>query len=443
VEYRDVYLTNDNPGASGKQVTSESNPGTDEETKPSYSTLLKMRSFAALWTGQVISQSGDGIFDVVLLWVVWKLTSSLFLVGLTQAVVLVPSILVGPFAGVFADRRNRRDLMIASSLFQGGVTAGITALYFTGWFSFSPLLILVLLLFTGAEFYRAANSSIIPSIVPKDQLGAANGLFSLSTQTNQLVSYALGGIVLAIVGAAAAISYDSLTFFVAAGLLTMVTRNLGNPRSDESESVAVPRKSFWKQFREGLSYIRTNRLFVELSVFGLIVNFLGGGTGAVIAPYVGKQLGGDSVAYGFILASFALGGIAGAVIIGKLNFRYYVGKLLFGGVFLFGPLTILAGLASNVLMGFVAFLGLGLISGAVNLPIQVLVQTQVPREMLGRAATVLRALLSMATPIAAIAFGAMAFESSIEWVFVVSGAGTSILTAALYLPFRELRSAKY
>jgi MFS family permease len=195
-------------------------------------------------------------------------------------------------------------------------------------------------------------------------------------------------------------------------------------------------------FQGGVTVFMT-WLFVELSVFGLIVNFLGGGIGAIIAPYVGQQLGGDSVAYGFVLASFALGGIAGAVSVGKLNFRSYVGKLLFGGVFLFGPLTILAGVARTVPMGFLAFLGLGFVSGVVNLPIQVLVQTQVPREMLGRAATVLRSILSMATPVAAVAFGAIAFSSSIETVFVVSGAGNCILTTVLYLPFGELRNARY
>jgi DHA3 family macrolide efflux protein-like MFS transporter len=391
----------------------------------------------------VISQSGDGIFDVVLLWVVWKLTDSLFLVGLTQGAVLAPSILVGPFAGVFADRRNRRDMMISSSLFQGIVTAAMTGLYLLGRVTFPPLFLLVLLLFAGAEFYRAANSAIIPSIVPRENLGAANGLFSLSTQTNQLVSYALGGVVLAIVGAAAAISYDSLTFFVAAGLLTMVARGYGNPKAEGMVAVAESKPSFWAEFRGGLSYVRGNRLFIELSVFGLMVNFFGAGMGALAAPYVAKQLGGNEVAYGLVLAATALGGIAGALAVGKLDFRSYVGKLLFGGVLMFGPVSVIAGMATTVPVGIVAFFGIGLISGAINLPVQSLVQTQVPREMLGRAVTVLRALLVMAAPIAAVAFGTLASLSSIRLVFVAAGIGNSVLAAILYLPFKELREAKY
>ncbi len=410
---------------------------------PSYRDLFRSRSFSALWTGQVISQSGDGIFDVVLLWVVWKLTGSVFLVGLTQGAVLAPSIFVGPFAGVYADRWNRRNMMIASSLFEGAVTAGITALYFLGLVTFAPLFVLVLLLFSGAEFYRAANSAMLPSIVPRENLGAANGLFSLSTQTNQLVSYAVGGVVLALVGATAAISYDSLTFFVASGLLTMVVRTYGDPRGSALSAQQAPRASFWRDFREGLGYVRKNRLFVELSTFGLMANFFGAGFGAIIAPLVGRQLGGDEVSFGLVLASLSLGGIMGAIGVGKMNFRSYVGKLLFGGVFLFAPLSVLAGLATTVPEGIGVFFGIGILAGAINLPIQALVQTQVPREILGRAVTVLRALLGMAAPTAAVVFGLIAGVTSVADVMIASGIGLALITVGLYIPFKELRRASY
>jgi ENTS family enterobactin (siderophore) exporter len=257
------------------------------------------------------------------------------------------------------------------------------------------------------------------------------------------VSYALGGVVFALVGAAAAISYDSITFFVAAGLLVMVARRYGSPKGDGPETATASRPNFWREFRDGLSFVRHNRLFVELSVFGLMANFFGAGFGAVIAPYVSDQIGGNSVSYGLVLSALALGGIVGAIGVGKLNFRSYVGKLLFGGVFLFGPLSVLAALATTVSEGIAVFFGIGVISGAVNLPLQVLVQTQVPREMLGRAATVLRALLGMATPVAALTFGALAGASSIVSVFFVSGVGLAAITAILYLPFKELRRASY
>src|SRR5208282_5623196 len=102
---------------------------------------------------------------------------------------------------------------IASNVAQGVVTATISLLYLSSELNFSFLIFLVLVLYTGTQFFSAANTAIIPRIVSKENLGAANGLFMLSTSANQLASYTVGGIVLATVGAGVSITYDSLTFY--------------------------------------------------------------------------------------------------------------------------------------------------------------------------------------------------------------------------------------
>ncbi|MBI3859426.1 MAG: MFS transporter [Thaumarchaeota archaeon] len=309
---------------------------------PSYRALFRNRSFTALWLGQVVSQSGDGIFDVALLWIVLVSTNSPGLVGLTQAAVLAPTILVGPAAGVYADRLNRRDLVVWSNVFQGVITAFISALSLLGFLSFSPLIVLVLLLYSGAEFYRAAGGAMIPRLVDRENLGVANGLFTLSTSSNQLASYTIGGVAVVAVGAAAAIVYDSLTFFLAAAVMAFILKEYGRPKSGGIvESQDKP--SFWKEFRAGLSFIRSSRVFLELTVFGLLVNFFGAGLTVVIAPYVRNQLSGDASLYGIALASFSLGIIVGSVVVGRINFRAYVGKLLFAGVIAVGPMTVAIG----------------------------------------------------------------------------------------------------
>ncbi len=390
----------------------------------------------------MVSQSGDGIFEIALGWLVLITTGSPLLVGVTLAAVLSPSVLVGPAAGVYADRLNRRNLMIMSSMFQGVITAVISGLYLLGVLSFPPLILLVLLLYSGAEFYRAANSAMLPSIVSRENLGAANGLFTLSTSANQLNSYAIGALAIGVISYTALITYDSLTFFFAAAMLTVVAVSYGSPRAEGAHAGAA-RPDFLKEFKGGLSYVRGNKLFLELSVFGLLANFFGSGFSAVVAPYVRDQLGGTGFSYGLIYASLPLGVIVGSIIVGKINFRGYVGKILFLGVALFGPIAILAALSTTVPVGLLLFFGLGAISGAVNIPIQVLVQTQIPREMLGRAATVLRALLGIAAPIAAVTFGLIAQLTSVAFVFAVTGVSIVAMAAALYFPFKELRNAKY
>ncbi len=411
------------------------------EPGPSYRSLLKNRPFSYLWVGQLVSQSGDAVFDVALLWLVLATTGSTALVGLTQAAVLLPTVFASPVAGVYADRINRRNVMMLSNLAQGAVTAVVSILYVTGTLNFPFLILLVLLLYTGAQFYRAANSAIIPRIVSRENLGAANGLFSLSSSANQLVGYAIGGIIILALGLAVPITYDSLTFFFAMAMLALIAKSYGQP--NPAAPTAAPRQGFWMDFREGLGYVRRSRIFLQLVFFGLLINFFGGALIALLAPYAKIWLHGDASTYGFILSSFALGTIAGSILIGRVNFRGYVGRLLFIGAIITGFLFTLAGLLTSIPIVLLVFLIMGATLACVNVPINALVQTQVPGELLGRATMVLVSLLSAAQPIAAVLAGTLAALTSIGSVMVGSGIAIVVLSLVLYPLFTELRRASY
>ena len=409
--------------------------------KLSYSTLLKNRSFSYFFVGQLISESGDAVFDVALLWFVLVTTGSTALVGLTNAAVLLPAVFLSPVAGVYADRSNRRDLMIASNLVQGVVTAVVAVLYVTSSLSFSLLIFLVLALYSGAQFYRAASGAIVPRIVSRENLGAANGLLSLSTSLNQLLGYSVGGIIIIALGPAVPITYDSATFFIAAVFLMLIARASGQPRMDGAGVPPAP--SFSRDFREGLGYVRRSRIFLQLIFFGLLVNFFATAVFALLSPYAKLWLHGDASTYGFVLSAFALGSIVGAVLVGRINFRAYVGKLVFLGVIATGALLLLAGLTTSIPLALLVFLAMGMILAVVNVPLNVLVQTQVPGEMLGRAGTVLTSLLTAAQPVAAVTAGVLATYASIGSVVAGSGAAVVVTSVALFPLFKELRNASY
>ncbi len=409
---------------------------------PSYASLLRQRSFSYLWIGQLVSQSGDAIFDVALLWLVLITTGSTALVGITQAAVLVPSVLAYPLAGVYADRVNRRNMMVLSNIVQGVITAAISVLYVINSLNFSFLVVLILMLYTGAQFYRAANSAIIPRIVSKENLGAANGLFTLTTSANQLVSYSIGGIVILALGPTVPIAYDSLTFFLAAVMLSFVARSYGQPRTDAADPLTASR-SFWKDFGEGLTYVRQSRFMLELIILGLLVNFFGGALFTLLAPYAKIILLGDASTYGFLLATFSMGTVVGSVLTGKLNFRGYVGKLAFLGIALLGCMFIAAGTVANVVLALAIFFSMGFVLSFVNIPLQVLVQTQVPGGLLGRVSTVLGSLLASCQPIAAVLSGSLATIASIDTIFLASGLAIILIPIAFYWVFGELRRARY
>jgi MFS family permease len=413
-----------------------------DESKPSYSALLKNRPFSHLFVGQLISQSGDAVFDVALLWLVLATTGSTVLVGLTQAAVLVPAVLISPLAGVYADRVNRRNIMVVSNLFQGAITAVVSVLYLLSSLHYAVLIVLVLALYTGAQFYRAASGAIMPRMVRKGDLGAANGLFTLSQSFNQLVGYSAGGIIIYALGPVVPITYDSLTFFAASFILILIAKPYGVPRGASSDPTG-PRASFSVDFKEGIRYVRGNRLFLEIMVLGLLVNFFFTAASTLLAPYAKFAVHGNASTYGFLLSAFALGVVVGSVLIGKVNFRRYVGKLVFFGIMGIGLLIATAGLVTSIPVAFADFVAVGVVLAAVNVPISTVIQARIPGEMLGRVNTVLGATLAGAQPVAAVLAGVLAGLTTVSTVFIGSGVAAAGATLALYPVFKELVSAQY
>jgi MFS family permease len=181
-----------------------------------YLRVLGRRPVFLLWVSQLVSQSGDFIFDLALLWLVVTTTSSLFYVGLIGVAIFLPQVAVGPALGVYIDRLDRGRILLWTNLAEGGVTAVISVLFLTSHLYFPLLFALVFVLGSFAVLGRSTTGAVLPILVPDRDLVAANSLFALSAPANQLASLAVGGIVIALVGVSIPILYDSLTFFAAA-----------------------------------------------------------------------------------------------------------------------------------------------------------------------------------------------------------------------------------
>ena len=414
--------------------------------RPSYLKVLSNRPFFSLWFGQLVSVSGDAIFDVALLWLVLTTTGSLFLVGITQAVIFLPAVIVAPIAGVYVDRFNRQTAMVVSNVVQGGVVAAISFLYFIDELPFPVLLALIFVLYSFSRFFYAATRATIPRLVQdRDNLAAANSLFSLTTSFNQFASYAVGGLIIALLGVDLPITYDGITFFFAAAMFMLIPKHLGEiPAHPDSVQPSPSRRSFGADFTEGLRYFLSSRLLVELAILAAVVNLSLGGVFALLAPYAKFWVNGDSSTYGFILAAFSLGLFLGAYVVGKLrNTREYVGKLQFAGVFATGAIIAFVGLSTTQFLAIALFFTFGFVLSVLNVSLQALFQAIIPQEVFGRVITVIVALAGIAQPLSAAVSGDAATVFSIGEVFIAFGFLAILISVVGYLTLRELRLARY
>jgi MFS family permease len=189
-----------------------------ESSEPSASgwQLLKTRDFSLLYAGQLISQIGDGLNKVALLWFVYDLTGSalkMMVVGLLQT---IPPLLFGPLIGVYLDRLSKKKVMIWVDLLRTFLILLIPVLYAADALTLERLYVLVFLTAIVSTVFGPALASAIPQVVSRTQLTAANALLQSTTNIGMLMGPAMSGLGIAFLGAQNVLYLDALTFLISA-----------------------------------------------------------------------------------------------------------------------------------------------------------------------------------------------------------------------------------
>src|SRR5678810_549084 len=186
--------------------------------------LLRDRNVRWLFAGQTISQVGDGVSKVALLWFVYALTDSALKMSLIGVLQTIPPLVFGPFAGVLLDRIDKRNAMMIIDLARMGLLASIPILYAMGLLSLPLLYVLVFVIALFSMAFGPALNATLPRLVKKDQLIGINALMQSALTVGQLLGPALSGILIAVIGAQNVLYVNAGTFFVAA--LMMIPVNI-------------------------------------------------------------------------------------------------------------------------------------------------------------------------------------------------------------------------
>ncbi|HEY3952202.1 MAG TPA: MFS transporter [Streptosporangiaceae bacterium] len=277
------------------------------------------RDLRLVLSAALVSQAGDWILLTGLLYHVYALTGSTAASGLTMLSSFLPQMLLGPVAGVFADRWNRKLTMIAADVL---LAAGLLPLLAVGgrgqiWIVFAVLI------WEGAiqQFFSPAQRAMIPRLVPDEQLVTANALSGQVGDLSRLAGSALGGIIVATGGITGVALADAASFLASAGLLTL-TRTSGAV----SPGQGPPKRSgrlaaIGRDLGDGLRLAAHDGLLRALMIFALVTGVGEGIVATLVAPFVRHVLGGGSQAFGLLLAAQAIGGIAGGVLAVSLGQR--------------------------------------------------------------------------------------------------------------------------
>ena len=280
--------------------------------------LLRRRDFALVWTASLISATGDWVLLIGLPIYVFQLTGSTLATSAMFVAELVPQIAFGSVAGVFVDRWDRKRTMVVANLI---LTVAILPLVFVR--SADEVWIVYLVAFTEslvARFLRPAEGAMLPRLVDKSDLVAANALGSFASNTSRLVGPTLGGVIAGIYGLTAVAGFDSATFAIAAALVALV-RTSGAPErvetQDASAAAAGRFRAFWREWIDGLALVTRSRTIRVLFVLAALSALGEGMMSVLFVVWVSRVIGGTALELGWFMT--AIGGLVGGLFVAQLT----------------------------------------------------------------------------------------------------------------------------
>jgi DHA3 family macrolide efflux protein-like MFS transporter len=393
------------------------------------------RALVLLWVGQVISHFGDALFLVGIFFLALEITGSKASAGLLLSLNFVPALALGLFAGAFADRHDRRRVMLAADLLRLAAVAAIPLLY--SWGHLTPPLLgaALFLMATGSALFNPAMKAIVPELVPPQQLTTAAALIQLSEFAALVAGPALAGLVIIpALGSIHLFTIDAATFLVS-GLcvlaLAPIARRPAHATGDDPTNPgrllgAAPTTSVWQEVRGGIRDLLAVPVLRPLLLMVALDNLLLAGLYQVATPVLVKEVlnlgsGADTKAYAGAQTFFFLGLLVASAGFWVLLRRAPKGRAILVGIMLDG-LTFLPLAFCRTLGQVQAALFLHAVAVPLMIiPRTVLVQQLVPGPLHGRAFALLNVTVFGMTAVSTAATGVLTEVLAPQTLYLVVG----------------------
>lgn len=294
---------------------------------PSQERLFHYPMFFRFYCGDVATQLGSAItFIVMPLLAVTVLHATPFEVGLIAACARAPFMLFTLLAGVTADRRERRTIMLVANMIRLGVLLSLSVIAWLGQLSIAHLLIGVFIVGCANVYFEVAYWSYLPSLVPLHLIASASGALAAIAGAGELIGPALGGAMIKVASAPGTLLLNAVLFMTGSGML------LGLPKSRQVQNDTLKASSL-AQIKEGMITLFKLPTLRRLTIIGTVWNMFACTATPQLIIYLSSDVGLDASAVGMILAFQGLGGLIGALYAGKINAKLGAGHaILVGGI---------------------------------------------------------------------------------------------------------------
>ena len=375
--------------------------------------------FFTIWTGQAISLLGSQMVQFGLIWWLTKTTGSATVLTTATLVGILPSVFLGPIVGALVDRWNRRRILLIADSGIALVTLFLAYLFFMGWVQIWMVYVALFLRALGGGFHNPAMGASTSLMVPSDQLTRIQGVNQTLYAGLNIISAPLGALLLDLLSIQGVLLIDFFSALFAVVPLLFISIPQPDKVQISHEKTMV--KSVWKDFLEGLNYVRKWPGLIYLIIMALSINMIITPAFSLLPLLVQSHFNGDALQLGWLNSSFGVGAILGGVLLSIWGgFKKKIHTTLMGLIFLAAGLAIM-GLTPGTLLPmaiagiFIVGIGIPIANG----PLNAIVQAAVDPAMQGRVITLLGSLATAMSPLGLIVAGPISDLISIQIWYIV------------------------
>jgi MFS family permease len=401
-------------------------------------TSIWRRNFSLLWIAGLISIAGNWMLIVAVPLSVLQLTHSTVATGLTIATKMLPQVVLGPLAGVYVDRWDRRRTLIWANLASAVALAPLLLVDSASrvWIVYPVLLVLSI----ASQFLNTAENALLPSLVDESQSVRANSLNALNNNLARFIGPAAGGVALLLTGVGGVAVIDAVTFVIAAVMIGLIRGTFRAAAAAPDPSGAG--RGLWRELTDGLRQIMSRHVLRVVFGLTLIISVGEGVFSVLIVAFVDRVLGRGGPELGVLMSAQAVGGLAGGLAGAALGPRLPARWLVGGSTILFGLFDL--GLINYarwypefwpapVWIALAGVPGAMLVAGVLSI-----VQTAVPDEYRGRVFAAYMTVFASLALLGSVLGGLLAEPLGVLPVLNTQGVG--LVAGGLFVVLR-LRSA--
>lgn len=384
------------------------------------------RNIILFLSSQTITMFGTMLVQYAIMWHITMTTQSGLMMTISILCGFVPTFFLSPFAGVWADRYNRKLLIIVSDSFIAIATLILAILFLLGYNEIWLLFVISAIRAIGTGIQTPAIGAILPQIVPEDQLTRINGINGSIQAIIMLLSPMASAALLSMASIEAIFFIDVITAAIAITIMLLFVRVATHAKALGQQTVG-----YLDDLRKGFVYINNHKYVKNFFAFCALFMLLAAPAAFLTPLQVTRTFGNDVWRLTAIEIGFSIGMMLGGILIASWGgFRNKIHTMTLGCL-LFGACTLSLGIVPNFWV-YLVFMGItGISMPLFNTPSTVLLQENVEEEYLGRVFGVLGMISSSMMPMGMLVFGPLSDYVEIEWLLI--GTGILLFIQAFFL----------